>query len=385
MLFQDISILILFITFTIPFIISIFIAKRLFSTEKYKKTLLTGNSFQKIVGFIIRLIGLFSIMIVSLIVLLIIFYFLFLLTLGDQYYNAIVFWKNQVISFFPYVFSVFLSFFVVKYLVFSDIYKKTHIILKLLIILLTTTISFIILVLLVSFFFVERQNYKNYLWLKIPYICNNIPTLYIKDYCYEDTARAKQDISVCDKIQGSASTLGTSKSSCYWLVAVAKQDLSICDKLDTYNNYSCYEGIAMTKKDSSICEKISGETLKDKCYYRVTGIHRDESPGVNRGEELCGAIQDIVKKDMCYDDYAAAWPANSSKASACGKIQNQLRKDSCYSFLGRSLEDLSICNKIQTQKDKDVCYWGVATTTHNASICDKIKVQMTKDACLRSI
>lgn len=60
------------------------------------------------------------------------------------------------------------------------------------------------------------------------------------------------------------------KAGCYIEVARAKNDLTVCEKINeglVWEN-ACYADMAEFRKDSSICEKIEGETPKTFCYQK---------------------------------------------------------------------------------------------------------------------
>lgn len=86
-----------------------------------------------------------------------------------------------------------------------------------------------------------------------------------RDACYQDAAIAKEDPSVCEKIQGDWPFY--SKNKCYSGVASAKQDPSACDKIDDQaTKDNCYSIVASAQKDSSICDKIQNDDNKKNCY-----------------------------------------------------------------------------------------------------------------------
>ncbi len=97
--------------------------------------------------------------------------------------------------------------------------------------------------------------------------CASLQDNDISALCYADVGIARQDLSICDKAQG---TSGIFKWTCYARVGVYKNDPSICQQINnpTYEPMfggSCYEGIAEATKNLDLCEDSPGN--KDICYY----------------------------------------------------------------------------------------------------------------------
>jgi len=79
-------------------------------------------------------------------------------------------------------------------------------------------------------------------------ICEMLPTniVYSRDYCYEEFAILKIDVTICEKIP------------------LDSYDISG----NTYRDL-CLREVASAKKDSTICDKIIDEGIKNTCYNRI--------------------------------------------------------------------------------------------------------------------
>lgn len=94
--------------------------------------------------------------------------------------------------------------------------------------------------------------------------------------CWTEEAKAKKDITICNKIPATDSLM---LLGCRMSVAEAAGDVKFCDTIgDSMADImrgSCYATIAKQKKDISICESIKGTLMYQGCLDDVTGDKTD--------------------------------------------------------------------------------------------------------------
>ena len=72
------------------------------------------------------------------------------------------------------------------------------------------------------------------------------------------------DVSSCEKSEGIL------KDTCFTEIAKEKNDIAICKKIvDKTFLYGCYVGIVENTKDSSICKEIDDSMRKSICLEEV--------------------------------------------------------------------------------------------------------------------
>lgn len=142
------------------------------------------------------------------------------------------------------------------------------------------------------------------------------PTCYYRpderDLCYEDVAKIKKDISVCENAPEDIN-----KDRCYQVIFEQSKDIAICPKMeDPYNKDFCFIDVAKDQKNSEICKQVVYK--KDRCYSRIAEINNDVS--------LCDNVS-VSEKGNCYYDVATF----TKDSSICDLILSAALKQECYS------------------------------------------------------
>jgi len=119
--------------------------------------------------------------------------------------------------------------------------------------------------------------------------------LWSRPGCYADSAKEKDDVSVCDQ-----STHQGVRYQCYAMFAEHKLDIDICNMIPILDEEHqmlkdvCISDIAEIKKDGLICSEIATSTLRDGCYFQISQSTNDTS--------LCEEIQEESRKNWCYGE-----------------------------------------------------------------------------------
>lgn len=188
-------------------------------------------------------------------------------------------------------------------------------------------------------------------------ICGKIDFDFDRDWCYREVATITQDSALCEKIQDNSD-----KGTCYFATIA---NASTCESAGEKRNW-CYRTMAVAKKNISICDVISGSYFINNCYNDVI----DSSLDVTQ----CDRLRDNKTKDWCYSKIGM-WQGNESLC----------RDDGCYESVGITKKDASLCDKIQNYTTgRDRCYMNVAPYTKDYSLCEKISRKLDKETCYSS-
>ena len=97
-------------------------------------------------------------------------------------------------------------------------------------------------------------------------ICEMVYTPSLKDSCYENISISLGDFSLCKKI-----FTPWGQDDCYEEVAIKTQDVTICENVDPSWNTrdKCILHVARAKQNPSLCEKIQSQKFKTECYSEL--------------------------------------------------------------------------------------------------------------------
>ena len=108
---------------------------------------------------------------------------------------------------------------------------------------------------------IEKEETKRYCYEEMA-IHFKDETYCQRDECFADVAVAKLDPTLCEKIKNDLMI----KNGCYGGIAVTTGDTSTCEKISCSKRIEeCYSNTAQAKKDQTICEKIQDPYVKYKC------------------------------------------------------------------------------------------------------------------------
>ena len=177
--------------------------------------------------------------------------------------------------------------------------------------------------------------------------CEKLNTLSIPT-CIRNLAVKEKDSSLCEKIDNSLQ-----QPYCYFFVAIKLNDLQLCEKAGS-SKQVCYYSLASARKDVSVCEKlrdeqqVGGLSYFDKCLFEVAKSKSDVS--------LCPESVDfcslIVKKDYpgCNGDQKCIYliALNNDDLEGCNRLtgtDSDHDKEQCVVYVATDLKDKSVCSQ----------------------------------------
>lgn len=105
----------------------------------------------------------------------------------------------------------------------------------------------------------DEKNYCLAVINKDSSVCERISDQDRRNYC---TAVITEDLSLCKRISG-----GDRRNHC---IASIKKDAYYCQLMSDKNvGYYCYRDVAIARNDSSLCGKIEVEYMRNRCYAEV--------------------------------------------------------------------------------------------------------------------
>jgi len=76
--------------------------------------------------------------------------------------------------------------------------------------------------------------------------------------------------------------------------AIEKGDWRVCERLSGVHRNNCISSFAKSKNDFELCKEISGDTIRDYCYFDIAISLKNP--------QICDNIKDEYDKDMCYGE-----------------------------------------------------------------------------------
>lgn len=209
-----------------------------------------------------------------------------------------------------------------------------------------------------------------------------------ENYCVQQIAILKNDISTCDSIQSEKK-----KQYCMNGVAIAHEDESHCASVSTGKEQDyCYTGHAYTFNDISYCGKIVDEDFRDACYYYLAQYNTEpeicenmEPTTVNENGGISNSLT-----DSCYEDIFNLIEFEHT-LSDCDKIISQRSKNDCLINYAVENKDISICDQVDpnfglnTGTDQEWCISQVASAMIDGSLCEEISSSEMKQSCNKAI
>lgn len=202
--------------------------------------------------------------------------------------------------------------------------------------------------------------------------------------CQKDIAILIEDPRICDDIK----TYSNIKKECYFELANQLGDTSLCDKLPEEKviagktRSECYDAVSKYFNQSKLkefstgtrCDKIVYPDTRDKCYYDIAPVKKDQS--------ICENIQAEHIRDWCYIRVARA----KEDPDICERVtEPRGNRRKCYVSLAKELQNPDICERIRKKVNKDMCFSEIAKIKQDASICDRISDRYTKNGCVNSV
>lgn len=256
--------------------------------------------------------------------------------------------------------------------------------------------------------------------------CDKELDLNLRGHCYANVGIAKQDISICEKIDAEKNM--TWRSHCFGRIGIKTLDVSLCEKSEFDDRYNCYSAIAKSEKDVSICKnadvtlhEINKEPVfstsdtcrrgvydviaqaggdvamcdtegenKNSCYERFALVKNDIT--------LCDNLLDTlffdssgITRNSCKYDVAYKIAKETHNLSFCDSdLVGVARKNSCYLEFAIDNENTTLCSKIaqvgmpgtaeyyMSSTDRwhrNYCYGEVAKKKQDISVCNLIEIQ----------
>jgi len=230
----------------------------------------------------------------------------------------------------------------------------------------------------------------------------------VQDECYRDVAKAKKDISICDKIR-----IHERGECLEWFLSRTDDPEEIClemndsesflvcvkqlDCEDSMNKEACRELVDKTIDNPNFCEY---DTEKNDCYIKLA----TEFKNISYCEEL-------RNKNWCYAKYARAvdnmkicemirpdWRHNchslfneseileykfkSGVREEIPECMPYLDSDREQCYYDKALKDSNhlLCNN--TGGMRSDCYRHIVIATEDPKVCEDIEDQNDKDGCL---
>jgi hypothetical protein len=178
---------------------------------------------------------------------------------------------------------------------------------------------------------------------------------YDTEYCYEQIAIKRGDISICKKISDESS------DNCYtYFIRKAKYDNSICTFVKESLRDMCYRATAVSNIDHLSCWKFSNVEMRDACHAQIytscdmikgdeerdTCLSQIFEKTMTLNPDLCKKIKDTEKANGCYLNVGY-----QSDPNYCDKIVNdQSLLELCY------FRSSAKCNMISDESSREKCY-----------------------------
>ncbi len=210
-------------------------------------------------------------------------------------------------------------------------------------------------------------------------ICEKISNKDIQDIC---TVYIELNPKKCEELKTNVSIEGDlflltslNKDSCYSYIALAKEDNSLCNKIENPDlNKSC---IAQIKKDEMLCYEIKDTKIKDMCFFMIASAKNKWG--------ICTTIRDTRLKDNCLYNLIKA----EKDEGLCYMIESDNFKFQCVIDIAIIKKDPKICGNsffFENHPDeKDECYRKIALVNNDTSLCDNVKDNFYKSLCLKNI
>jgi hypothetical protein len=168
-----------------------------------------------------------------------------------------------------------------------------------------------------------------------------------KDYCYELSAIAGNDVMTCTQITGGS----TYSLDCFSTFAAKMNNLSICDmdnlSLDVL--WQCYTNYSLITGNLSGCQKI--HPLATTNTYRCASLYAQKWGDPS----ACQLITDtLTQRATCYEGSIIYFNRNLNWRK-CGDIINFDWGNKCYTEAAKIYNDSSLCNYIETDFARTSC------------------------------